>query len=81
MRKLIAIVVMAAMLTSCVSSTEYGKCIGIADSEKPTLDYTISWWNLFWGGFVSLETVVIPVITVLFYAKCPSGKVSQESTK
>jgi hypothetical protein len=74
-KKLISIILIVAMLSACTGTTEYGSCVGLASQEKPSLEYTVSWWNLFVGVFLFSETVLIPVVTILFFVKCPTAKI------
>lgn len=73
MKTFIAAALAALFLTSCTSSTPYGKCIGAFDEQDPTLRYHPSVWNIFLGIFF-IETIVIPAYVVIEDTQCPVGR-------
>jgi hypothetical protein len=73
MNKALAALLLVATLAACTSSTEYGKCIGIADDKDPKLHYKLSVWNAFLG-FIFVETIIVPVWVLADETFCPVGK-------
>lgn len=67
------ITVVMLMTAGCTTSTKYGKCIGLNGTPDPTLTYEYSGWNILVGG-VFIETVFVPIITMLDGLKCPVGR-------
>ncbi len=65
---------MACLLASgCTSQTEYGKCVGVSDKQKPELEYKPSILNLV-VGIIFMEFVVPPIIVAVDEFYCPVGK-------
>lgn len=71
---LIALLCMALM--GCTSRTEFGPCVGAMDQGDPKLMYRASGWNIF-VAVIFFETIVVPIMVVLEYSKCPEGKKAQ----
>ena len=72
MKKFILAALCVTMLSGCVSSTEYGDCVGIAATQNPALEYKASVWNLFLG-FIFIETLIVPIVVLANDAACPVG--------
>lgn len=72
MKKILAILMVAAMLAGCTSKNEYGKCIGAFDNKKPGVEYKLSIWNTVMA-VIFVETVVVPVVVVADQTLCPVG--------
>jgi len=77
MKKMLCAAMIACFLfTSCTGSTQYGECIGIADTGKPDLEYKMSIWNALVAAFF-FETIIVPVFWAVDYAKCPVAKIEK----
>jgi hypothetical protein len=76
MRKLVTTMTLAALLAGCDSSTEYGKCVGISESQRETRDpkliYDVSWWNVFLG-VIGVELIFPPLLVLSHELYCPIG--------
>lgn len=73
MKRNIALLLVLLLATSCTSKTEYGRCIGINEIERPELIYKPSVKNIMLGAF--FFQMILPPIFVLgdqFY--CPVGR-------
>jgi hypothetical protein len=71
--KMKALCLMAALMSACVSETEYGKCIGAFDEPKPGLVYKLSVRNLV-IGIIFIEMIVPPIVVVADEMRCPVGR-------
>lgn len=70
----IAVILLAVMLAGCTTSTSFGPCVGVDDSDRnPTLHYKLSVWNVILA-VIFVETIVVPVVVVLDNTYCPIGK-------
>lgn len=67
---LICCLTMSIGSTACIGDTTHGACIGLADDGEENLQYRPSIWNAI-VAFVFIETIVVPVVWFLAYAKCP----------
>lgn len=72
MKRYIALLTLAALLSGCTSKTEFGECIGAFDDKKPGLEYKLSVWNTVLA-VIFVETIVVPVVVVANQARCPVG--------
>jgi hypothetical protein len=72
MRKVIALLALAALLSGCTSKNEFGECIGAFDDKKPGVEYKLSVWNTVLA-VIFVETIVVPVVVVANQARCPIG--------
>lgn len=70
--KSVAAILIAASLSACTSSTEYGDCIGVAEDEDPTLSYSVDTGNIVLAVIFS-EMIFPPLIVLLSETKCPTG--------
>lgn len=73
MKAICSMIVAAFLFSSCVDRNQYGPCIGLADKEKPGVQYRIEPVNLFAAIFF-FETIFVPAIVILSEAKRPIGK-------
>jgi hypothetical protein len=75
MNKIIACILMMMMLvlTGCQSRTDYGECIGIADTQNPNLVYKVSTRNAV-CGIIFIETLVVPIVVLNDQFYCPVGR-------
>lgn len=62
------------MVSGCISKTEYGECIGVADQPDLSLTYKASVRNIVLG-VVFIETIFAPIIVLVSEFKCPIGRV------
>lgn len=60
------------LAVACTTRTQYGRCIGVADTPDQALEYELSLWNAFVAGLFS-ETLIVPLYTVAYDIKCPVG--------
>jgi len=67
-----AIFLIAALLSGCVSRTDYGQCVGLGDKQNPKLRYRVSARNVI-VGIVFVELIAPPVYVVLDETFCPVG--------
>jgi uncharacterized protein YceK len=72
MKKILAALMIAALLAGCTSSNEYGECIGAFDDKKAGVEYKLSIWNTAMA-VIFVETVVVPVVVIANQARCPVG--------
>lgn len=71
MKKLIAILLSAAVLAGCTSVTSHGPCIGIGDEDKdPSKVYKVNIGNLI-VGIIFIETIVVPIVVAVDQFQCP----------
>lgn len=73
MKKTMAILFLAAALSGCTSSTEFGKCIGAFDDKDPKLTYKVSILNTVLA-IIFVETIIVPVWVVVDEALCPVAR-------
>lgn len=73
MKKVIAAVLLAVMVSGCTSHTEFGECIGAFDEGKPGLKYKASAWNIA-IGLIFAPTIFAPVYVIVDQTLCPVGK-------
>jgi len=75
MKKRLVPLVLALLLSACVSSTPYGDCVGAFDQAemKPDLKYKVSTRNVVMAVVFS-EMIVPPIIVILNETHCPVGK-------
>lgn len=71
---LTALVVLSLTLSGCAGSNDHGECIGFWDKEDPRMEYRLSKRNVI-VGIVFFETIIVPVVVALSYARCPQPKV------
>jgi hypothetical protein len=64
------IVMLLILLSACTTQTEYGKCVGINDAQKPNLVYKASGWNIAMS-IIFFETVFVPIVVVMDDLYCP----------
>jgi hypothetical protein len=78
MRTLLILAVMV-LLTGCRTEAEVnGKmypCVGTNSTRNPNLVYKMSTRNVV-VGIIFIETIVVPVVTVLEYLECPVGTIT-----
>lgn len=75
MKKLMTILLLTLLATSCTKSTKHGECIGLANEDEikvEKLNYKYSKWNIFLAVIFS-ETLVAPVNVVGYNLRCPVG--------
>ena len=70
MKKVIALVAIAAALSGCTSKNEFGNCIGAFDDKKAGVEYRLSVWNTVLAVVFS-ETIIVPVLVVANETRCP----------
>jgi hypothetical protein len=70
MKRVIALLALAALMSGCTSKNEFGECIGTFDDKKPGLEYKLSVWNTFLA-VVFVETIVVPIVVVADEVRCP----------
>lgn len=73
MKKILLIAALAAALTGCTSTTQFGDCIGAGADEDPALRYKVNTWNVI-VAILFVETIVVPVVVVLEESYCPVSK-------
>jgi len=71
--KLSIALLIISMLAGCASKTQYGRCVGINQTEDPKLEYEYSARNIILG-IIFVELIAPPVIVVLNKLKCPVGE-------
>lgn len=71
--KYLSLFFILTILSSCASSTEFGRCIGINGKEDQTLNYEWSARNLI-VGIVFFGLIAPPVYVALDEIKCPVSK-------
>lgn len=69
MKRVIALLALAALMSGCTSKNEFGECIGAFDDKKPGLEYKLSVWNTFLA-VVFVETIVVPIVVVADEVRC-----------
>jgi len=69
---LLATLIACSLISGCRSKTEYGKCVGIDDTQDPKLEYKLSVRNVVLGCFF-VETVIVPVLVLVDETYCPVG--------
>jgi hypothetical protein len=74
-KKFSILLVLMLTLSGCTNHTNYGKCVGVMDTEDPAKEYAVSYWNCFLG-FIFSETIIVPAVVILTDLKCPVGDVS-----
>lgn len=67
------VLLLALLITSCTSSTEFGECVGLNEEKQADLVYKYSSWNIAMGIIFS-ELVVPPIAVVLDALECPVGR-------
>ena len=72
MKKIIAILLVAASLSGCTSSNQFGECIGVFDDGAPGVRYTTSGWNVAMAIIFS-ETIIVPAVVIASEIKCPTN--------
>jgi hypothetical protein len=72
MKSLSVALLLALMLTGCVSRTDYGQCVGLGDKKNPKLHYKVSANNLV-VGIVFIELIAPPIIVATDEFYCPVG--------
>lgn len=70
MARAAAVVMLLASLAGCVSSTEFGPCVGAFDDQNPALLYKLSARNLTLG-VVFFEMIAPPILVVTGETFCP----------
>lgn len=73
MRKLLTVLMVGTLCSSCIKHTEYGECIGVQDKAQMKKEYRLSYWNIFIGLIFS-ETIIVPVVVALDDVYCPTGE-------
>lgn len=73
MKKLTAILFICSLLAGCMSSTEFGPCIGAFDEKNPKLEYRVSKWNAF-VAIMFFATAIVPIWVIADETLCPVGK-------
>lgn len=76
MRNIVLVLSLAsATVAGCNSENEFGKCVGIGQSDRrdPNLYYDLSIWNVFWG-VVGVEMIFPPILVLHHELYCPTGK-------
>ena len=76
MKRVFLIIVLALLLSSCTSDTDYGECVGIDDMIQgnvvDTLEYEIDTGNVIVGAIL-IETIIVPIYVALEETFCPTG--------
>lgn len=72
MKKMIALIIAAALISGCTSSNEYGPCIGAFDDKAPGVPYRLSVKNTILA-IIFFETIIVPIVVVADETRCPSG--------
>lgn len=73
MRKLLILLGIVLLATSCSDRTEFGECVGLITPKDPTLVYDIRGGNVFWG-IIGAEMVLPPIYVGLKNFYCPIAK-------
>lgn len=73
MKKVIAVLCLAAVLSGCTTSTAFGPCVGALDDKDPKLVYKLSVWNTILA-VIFVGTVFVPVLVVANDMICPEGR-------
>jgi len=77
MKKIIASLLVIALLSGCTGSTSFGECRGLAEEKEAHLVYNPSWWNVFLALIFAPGGAIVPIVTVGWYLECPVGKVPE----
>lgn len=72
MKKILLPLLLLLGLAGCRSRTEFGECIGIAESQDKTLVYRFDAGNIVLACVFS-ETIFVPIIVVVDELQCPVG--------
>jgi hypothetical protein len=72
MRRLFAILAVAAMMAGCESSRHGLPCLGITESDQkvPGVHYEVSIKNVV-VGIIFSQTLIVPAVVVLKEFECP----------
>lgn len=70
MKKFIALLALAAMISGCTSKNEYGDCIGAFDDKRAGVEYKMSTWNVVMA-VIFIETIIVPIVVVADKTRCP----------
>jgi hypothetical protein len=74
-KRVVAFLVLFAVVaaaTACTSSTKYGDCIGVNDTQSQKLRYRTSTKNIVLA-VIFLETIIVPIVVVADELSCPVG--------
>ncbi len=73
----VGLIASASLLTAglggCTSETEFGKCVGLGEDQRPELIYKVSKWNVFLA-VIGFELIAPPIYVVVNQTFCPVGK-------
>lgn len=58
------------VFSSCTSSNELGKCVGISQGQDPKLNYELSIWNAALG-IIFFEMIIPPIMVLHHETYCP----------
>lgn len=75
MRKFLILATLLA-LGGCTYETEYGRCVGAFEAQKPGLVYKPSINNLFWG-IVGFELIYPPIKVAVDATFCPIDRLPE----
>lgn len=67
------IVVAILILSGCEKRTDYGKCVGLGESQNPSLHYKLSSRNVI-VGVIFIELIIPPIIVVTDETYCPMAR-------
>lgn len=70
--KALLLVLALALVSGCVSRTEYGSCVGIYQKRNPKLEYKLSARNLA-VGIIFFELIAPPIVVAVDETYCPIG--------
>jgi hypothetical protein len=76
MTRLLAILLVGAVLSGCTSTTTFGQCIGIDEPGKPGLVYKLSVLNTV-IGLIFIETIIVPIVVLKDQTYCPIGETTK----
>ena len=77
MKKILALVLVVALMSGCTSETQFGHCIGAFDDKEPNLKYKVEPINVVMG-IVFVETIFVPAVVLLSETHCPYGKKNEQ---
>lgn len=70
--RVFALAVLAAALTGCEQSNQFGPCVGAFDDKDPALVYKLSDWNLT-IGLIFVALIAPPILVITNETFCPVG--------
>ena len=70
MKKLLVVIALLCAFTSCTSSNELGKCVGISQPQDPKLNYDVNLFNAAMG-VIFFEMLAPPIMVLHHETYCP----------